>query len=53
MTDEEILEWLALLSPKQDVQLTIVKDLLRHANEDEMSVGDRISCVRALTLLGV
>ena len=52
MTDAEIQEWLSMLSTETAQQLLLVQDLLRHANEDQMSVGDRITCVRALTLLG-
>lgn len=52
MTNPEILEWLGMLSPLKEKQRTIVTDLLRHANEDQMSVDDRLVCLQALTLIG-
>ena len=52
MTDSEIREWLSMLSMETAQQLVFVQGLLRHADKDQMSVEDRITCVRALTLLG-
>ena len=43
--------WLEELSPSAIQQLAIVKDLLRHANEDSMSAGDRLICAEALKVL--
>ena len=43
--------WLEELSPSAIEQLAIVKDLLRHANEDSMSAGDRLICAEALKVL--
>ena len=43
--------WLEELSPSAIQQLAIVKDLLRYANADSMSAGDRLICVEALRVL--
>lgn len=49
--DRAVLEWAMFGSTKQE-RVDIIRDLLFHANEDEMSVEDRGVCVHAIGLLG-
>lgn len=47
----EIDEWLARLGPTDQERITLLKDLLRNANQDSMSETDRRICREALTKL--
>ena len=57
MTDKEQREWCDLLSfghPLKDrrkVQIAVLKDLIHHANIDDMSREDRIICQKQLDRL--
>ena len=43
--------WLEEIGQNSIEQLAIVKDLLRHANEDGMSKEDRLICIEVLKVL--
>lgn len=47
MTDD-IRGWLTNLAPTNKQRLIIVKDMLRHANEDQMNPDDRDICQQIL-----
>ena len=51
MTDAEVNGWLETLSPKPAEQVSIIKDLLRHAQGDGMSNEDRNICLNVLQRL--
>lgn len=51
MSVKEMREWLWLLSRDKAEQFRIVTDLIRHANEDGMSIDDRVVCLYALDML--
>lgn len=52
MSDEELLQWAALLAKDRSGQIKVIQDLMKHAADDGMSAEDRTSCRRALVLLG-
>ena len=51
MTDTETREWLHGIAPTPAEQRAIIIDLLKHANEDQMSEDDRVVCRKALTVI--
>lgn len=53
MNDQEILRWCSSLAPRIDEQRVIIRDLLGHASEDDMSMADRVVCLRAMELLTI
>ena len=54
MSDTEIREWLRLLPGNVlETKMSVVKNLIAHANEDRMLTEDRMACQRALHLLHV
>jgi hypothetical protein len=46
MTDTEQEQWVEMLGRSDLQRLLIVRDLLRHANEDKMAREDRMICRR-------
>lgn len=48
MTDAEQFQWCSDLAKTPRQQRLVLIDLLRHANEDEMSADDRRICARQL-----
>lgn len=50
MTDQQIFCWLSLLPGAMKNKRAIIRDLLIHANTDQMSSEDRQICMRALEL---
>ena len=52
MTPAEIRDWIEMLGSTRQVQIAVLKDLLRHATGDEMSSEDRTICTIALRILG-
>lgn len=52
-SDGDIRKWLRGLARRPLQQRGIVEDLLNRANDDQMSIEDRMVCRRALTLLEV
>lgn len=51
LSQAEIEDWLRLLSPTLWGKIKIIGDLLKHANEDEMSSEDHTICVTILRRL--
>lgn len=51
MTDTQIKLWLRQLAKGPVAQKAVVRDLMYHAGEDNMSKEDRQACQRALRLL--
>lgn len=51
MTEPEIKAWLSTLATTTTGRITMIKDLIRHANGDEMSPEDRTICVSVLKRL--
>lgn len=52
-TDAEVREWLAGIQDEHRSQTAIVRDLLKNANSDGMSVEDRQIARRGLVLLSM
>lgn len=50
MSDEEIKAWMKRLGRNRTTQKLIIRDLLHHANTDNMSLEDRQVCARALEI---
>lgn len=48
LTEVELRTWVEQLAPKNADRRAILKDLLRNANSDHMSLEDRQDCRRAL-----
>lgn len=51
LSREEIDQWLEGLAPSDTQRATRIKDLLRHAAEDGMSLSDRVICHSCLRRL--
>lgn len=51
MTQPEVDAWFDMLAPTDAQRITAIKDLLKNANEDHMSVEDRAICVGCLGML--
>ena len=52
-TDTDVREWLSGLHDENKGQGAIIRDLLKHANEDGMTVEDRQIARRGLELLSM
>ena len=51
MTIEEQRQWAVSLGPTNKIRRDIIKDLLAHASDDDMSKADRAICLSQLTRL--
>lgn len=51
LTEQEIREWLHHLAPSDTARATRIKELLRHAGEDDMSEADKVICHSCLRRL--
>lgn len=51
LSPDELQEWIQGLAPTNEARKRIIVDLIRHANEDSMSVDDRADCRKAFGLL--
>lgn len=51
LTDVEVKAWVAGIAKTDATRLLAIRDLLRHANEDQMSVEDREICRREIDRL--
>jgi hypothetical protein len=51
MSEDEQIAWCQQLGRTVDAQATTLRELLRHAGEDEMSSEDRTICRRQLSRL--
>lgn len=49
--EREFLKWIEMLGRDDAVRLATIKDLLKHANGDEMSADDYRLCIRALEIV--
>jgi hypothetical protein len=51
VSNNEVLEWAAMLGRSREDRVAAIEDLLAHASEDGMNNADRAACRRALRLL--
>ena len=51
MTDHDIIQWLAMLAPRNAQRATIVTSLLKHKAQDKMKSKNVRACRRAVELL--
>ena len=51
MTASEVQSWLEVIGDCTSVRIRVIKDLILHANSDEMSEEDRAICVSTLRTL--
>lgn len=50
MSDGEIVDWVSLLGDGKLTKEAMIRDLLDHSREDNMSLPDKLVCRRALEL---
>ena len=52
-TDTDVREWLSGIRDEHRSQTAIIRDIMKHANEDGMTEGDRQIARRGLVLLSM